>query len=113
MSNIVSFGLKASEFAKGVASGGGGGDNGDMDARVTKLESFAEKTGERFNALELRLARIESKLDHLEKDSVTKDGMKASISDAKNSIIMWVVGAVLTFGTTISAVVFFIARNVH
>lgn len=41
---------------------GGGGDNGDMDAtRIDKLESFAERTGE-------RLTRVEEKLDFVAKE---------------------------------------------
>lgn len=64
-----------------------------MASRISKLESASEKAVERLNSIDLKLTRIETKLDHLEKDAVTKDGMKAAISEAKNSIIMWVVGA--------------------
>lgn len=62
-----------------------------MEARVTKLEAIAEKTGERLAQIDVRLNRIESKQDEFTKHYATK----ADLTDAKNSIIMWVVGAIL------------------
>lgn len=62
----------------------GGGDNGDMEARVAKLEALAEKTGERLAALDRDVAIIKSNY-----------ATKADIAEAKNSIIMWVVSAIL------------------
>ena len=53
----------------------------DMQQRVTKLEALAEKTDTRLHAIEKDLA-------------VLRAEMKADIANAKNSIIMWVVGAV-------------------
>lgn len=55
-----------------------------MEARVAKLEEFAQDTRD-------RLTRIESKQDEFIKHFATK----ADLSDAKNSIIMWVVSAIL------------------
>ena len=63
---------------------GGGGDNGDMEARVKELETITKATGD-------RLLRIEAKQDEFIKHYATK----ADLMDAKNSIIMWVVSAVL------------------
>lgn len=74
-----------------VAQGGDGGDNGDMESRIVKLEEFAQDARE-------RLVKIDTRLDHIEKTMATmatKDGMAAAISEAKNSIIMWVVSAIL------------------
>lgn len=72
-----------------------GGDepphNGDMEARVVKLEALAEKTGERLNAVDLRLSKIDAKLEEFTKHYATK----ADLTEAKNSIIMWVVSAIL------------------
>lgn len=62
-----------------------------MEARVAKLEAIAEKTGERLAQIDVRLNRIESKQDEFTKHYATK----ADLTDAKNSIIMWVVGAIL------------------
>jgi hypothetical protein len=73
-------------------------DNGDMEARVAKLETLAEKTGERLTAIDLRLTRIEGKQDEFSKYYATKadvEGVKTSVSEAKYSIIVWVVGAIL------------------
>ncbi len=61
-----------------------------MDSRVTKLEALAEKTGDRLGAIENRLARIETKQDEFIKHYATR----ADLTDAKNSIIVWVVAAV-------------------
>lgn len=63
----------------------------DMEARVAKLEALAEKTGERLIAIDLRLAKIEGKQDEFSKHYATK----ADLTEAKNSIIMWVVSAIL------------------
>lgn len=46
---------------RALDSGGEPPDNGDMGARIEKLESFAERTGE-------RLTRLEEKLDYLIKE---------------------------------------------
>lgn len=66
------------------ANSGGPPHNGDMELRVTKLEGLAEKTGERLAALEKDVAVIKSNY-----------ATKADIAEAKNSIIMWVVSAIL------------------
>lgn len=66
----------------------GGGDNGDMEARVAKLEEFAKDTRD-------RLVRIESRLDNIDRNLSTHFATKADVTDAKNSIIMWVVSAIL------------------
>jgi hypothetical protein len=55
-----------------------------MEARVTKLEAIVEKTSERLAKLEQDVAVIKSNYS-----------TKADVADAKNSIIMWVVSAIL------------------
>lgn len=57
-------------------------DNGDMNTRVAKLEALAEKSDARLYAIEKDLA-------------VMRAEMKAAVAEAKNSIIMWVVSAIL------------------
>ena len=73
-----------------------------MDARITKLENLAEKTGERLAQIDVRLARMDAKIDGHEKLFASKEdlarvegSMKAAIAEAKSSIIMWVVSAFL------------------
>lgn len=78
-------------ISRELKGGGGPPDNGNMEARVAKLESIAEKNGERLTAIDLRLARIEAKQEEFTKHYATK----ADLTEAKNSIIMWVVSAIL------------------
>lgn len=65
---------------------GGGGDNGDMETRVARLEDFAEKTGERLGRVDEKLVRVETKLDHIEKE----------VSNFKWWVIAQIVAALLT-----------------
>lgn len=74
-----------------VQTGGGGGTIGGMEARVTKLENIAEKTGERLGRMEQDLVVIKTQMDSFTKHYATK----ADVVQAKNSIIMWVVSAIL------------------
>lgn len=59
---------------------GGGGDNTDMEARIAKLEEFAQDTRE-------RLTRVETKLDHIGHE----------VGQAK----WWLIGATLTIILTV------------
>lgn len=59
---------------------GGPPYDGGMEARVAKLEDFAQDTRE-------RLVRIETRMESF--------ATKADLAEAKNSIIMWVVSAIL------------------
>jgi len=89
--------------------GGEPPDNGDMEARVAKLESLAEKTSE-------RLIRIEAKQDDFAKHYATKEDLallKADVYKAMNEQTWKIIGAMITFGTLLSGIVFYIARNVR
>jgi hypothetical protein len=55
-----------------------------MEARIGKLESLGDRIVERLGTLERDVAVIKSNY-----------ATKADISDAKNSIVMWVVSAIL------------------
>lgn len=55
-----------------------------MEARIAKLEALADKTIERLGALERGVAVIKSNY-----------ATKPDILEAKNSIVMWVVIAIL------------------
>ena len=81
MSNVYE---AAERFNSGLRKDGQPPDNGDMEARVAKLESLAEKTSERLTAIEKDVAVIKSNY-----------ATKADIAEAKNSVIMWVVSAIL------------------
>jgi hypothetical protein len=58
-----------------------------MDARVTKLELLAEKTSEKLTGIERDLAILKTEASHY--------ATKADVANAKNSIVMWVVSAIL------------------
>jgi hypothetical protein len=71
----------------------GGGEpphNDGMEARVAKLETIAEKMSERLVAIDKDVGIIKTQMDSFTKHYATK----ADLTEAKNSIIMWVVGAV-------------------
>lgn len=63
---------------------GNRGHNDGMEARVAKLEATALEVRE-------RLVRIEARQEEFIKHYATK----ADLTEAKNSIIMWVVSAIL------------------
>ena len=94
MSNLVHLPpervLRALERAAQAATFYGGGeppDNAAMDARVARLESLAQDTRE-------RLTRVESRLDNIDRNLSSHYATKADLTEAKNSIIMWVVSAI-------------------
>lgn len=107
MNNIVSFGLKASEFAKGVASGGGGGDNGDMEARVAKLESIAAKTSDGLIALDKDIGTIKSQMESFAEHYATK----ADLFEMKADLIKWIVGTAIGLGVAGITVMTFVLNN--
>lgn len=78
-----------------LRDGGEPPDNRGMESRVAKLEAIAEKTGERLNAIDVRLSRIETRIEAFEKDAYRTFATKADLAEAKNSIVMWVVSAIL------------------
>lgn len=78
MGTVVDIGPVRRELHKG----GEPPDNSGMDTRVAKLENLAEKTQAQLQAIDKDLA-------------VLRAETKAHISEAKNSIIMWVVSAIL------------------
>lgn len=67
-----------------IASGGEPPYDDGMENRVKKLEEISEKTLNRLTELERDMAVIKSNYS-----------TKSDVSEAKNSIIMWVVSAVL------------------
>jgi hypothetical protein len=76
---------------RSVDNHGGPPHDGDMEARVTKLESLAEKTEKDLGEIRIDLVKMGGKLEEFTKYYATK----ADVTEAKNSIIMWVVSAIL------------------
>ena len=107
MGKVLNINLRA--VRDQLQPGGEPPDNGDMEARIAKLESLAEKTSE-------RLIRIEAKQDDLAKHYATKEDLallKADVYKAMNEQTWKIIGAMITFGTLLSGIVFYIARNVR
>lgn len=70
----------------------------DMETRVAKLEALAEKTGERLESISTRLTVLETRAGTFatKEDLARIEGsLLAKIAESKNSIIMWVVSAIL------------------
>ncbi len=87
--------LFASEHRQSLKHGGEPPDNGDMEPRVAKLEALAEKTNDRLVAIERDVAIIKSNYATKEDVAALRGEMKTAVAEAKNSIIMWVVSAIL------------------
>ena len=62
-----------------------------MEARIGKLETLVDKVVERLGPLERDVAVIKS--NYATKADIAD--VRAQIADAKNSIIMWLVSAIL------------------
>ena len=89
----------------------GGGqlpDNEDMDARVTKLEALAEKTGERLVVIERDVAVIKSNCATREDLQAAKADLHKAMNDQTWKIITWMTG----ISTALVAATFFLARFV-
>jgi hypothetical protein len=79
------------ELRQQLAGGGLPPDNRDMEARVTKLEALAEKTSAQLLSIDKDLAILKVQMDGVSKHYATK----ADVAEARSSIIMWVVSAIL------------------
>lgn len=89
MSNVIEHDFRL--LGAGLRGGPRPPDNGDMETRIARLESLAEKTDARLHSIEKDVAVIKSQLDGMAKHYATK----ADLLDVKSSIIMWVVSAIL------------------
>lgn len=72
------------------------------DARLTRLENFAEETRQ-------RLARIEMRLDSIDAQMATKADLHREINAQTRRLVTFVSG----FGASLAAATFAIARYVH
>ena len=94
--DVRSFNLLKDRAEKRVESGGEPPDNELMEARVAKLEEFAEEA-------KVQLARIETKID--------ASATKAEVHDLKAELIKWVVGTALGLGAVGITVMTFVLNN--
>lgn len=77
-------------------NGGGGGNIGPMEARVIKLEEFAQDTRD-------RLTRIETRLD--------QTATKADLAEGISSMVKWVVGTAVGLGVAGITVMTFVLNH--
>lgn len=92
-----------------LREGGGPPYDGGMEARVIKLEEFAQETRDRLTRIEMRLEATSTKTDLSE----SIGGLRSELYKAMNEQTWKLIGAMITFGGLVSAAVFFIARNVR
>jgi hypothetical protein len=65
------------------ATDGGGGDNGEMEARVAKLEALAEKTQEQLVDIGTRLTKLETRSETF--------ATREDVVNAKYAVVFWIV----------------------
>ena len=107
MGDLVSINLKS--VKRQLRADGEPPDNGEMQARIAKLESLAEKTSERLGAIEKDASVIKS--NYATKEDLAL--LKADVYKAMNDQTWKIGGAMITFGTLLSGIVFYVARNVR
>ena len=107
MGKVLNINLRA--VRDQLQPGGEPPDHGDMQARIAKLESLAEKTSERLAAIEKDVSVIKS--NYATKEDLAR--LNADVFKAMNDQTWKIIGAMITFGTLLSGIVFYIARNVR
>jgi len=78
-----------------------------MEARVAKLEDFADETRERLARIETRLEEMVTKADLNEKIQELRVEMHKGFAD----IIKWMVGLTIVIGATAVTVMTFVLNN--
>ncbi|WP_146131893.1 hypothetical protein [Chromobacterium amazonense] len=96
--NVVGFNRPGK--GRGVEHAGGPPHNGDMEARVSKLEAIAEATRDRLTGVETRLSIIERTM-------ATKEDLHKEINAQTWKLVTFVCG----FGSALVAAVYFIAKH--
>lgn len=86
-----------------LTSGGDPPHTDIMEARVAKLETFADD-------VKIRLERIETKLDHTAtREDISK--MEAKLAEAITGQIKWIVGTAVALGAIAITVMTFVLNN--
>lgn len=86
-----------------VDSSGGPPHDGDMDDRVKKLEEFVDEARTELRGIDVRLTKIESRLD--------QTATKADVTDAINGQIKWIVGTAIGLAVAGITVMTFVLNN--
>ena len=82
--------------------------DGDMEARVAKLEALAEKTGERLGVIEKDVAIIKSNYATREDIAALRGDVHKIVNEQTWKIIAWMSG----ISTGLVAATFFVAKFV-
>lgn len=86
-----------------------------MEVRISKLEGIAEKTSASLVAIEKDVAVFRSQMDGFAKHYATKEDvsrLEGSMHKEFTAQTWRIIGAMLTFGSMLTAITYFIARNV-
>lgn len=84
----------------------------DLSQRVAKLESIAEKNSAQLTALEKDVAVIKSNYATKEDLSRVEGSIRTDMHKEFTAQTWRIIGAMLTFGSMLTAITYFIARNV-
>ncbi|WP_157222211.1 hypothetical protein [Chromobacterium haemolyticum] len=90
-----------------VEESGGPPHNGDMEARVSKLETIAETTRDRLTGVETRLTVIERTMVTKEDLQLLKVDLHKEINAQTWKLVTFICG----FGSALVAAVYFIAKH--
>lgn len=74
-----------------------------MDARVKKLEELAEQSRTELREIDVRLTKIEARLD--------QTATRSDVTDAVNGQIKWIVGTAVALGASAITVMTFVLNN--
>lgn len=83
--------------------GGGGGYDHPMEARVAKIEEFVGEARTELRAIDVRLTKIETRLD--------ATATKADVQDTANATIKWVVGTGAVMFSMAVVIITFVLNN--
>lgn len=86
-----------------VADGGGPPYDGEMEARIAKLDEFVVEARTELRAIDVRLGKIEARLE------VT--ATKADIQESANAMIKWIVATAAVLGAAAITVITFVLNN--
>ena len=88
---------------KPVDSGGEPPDDGRMEDRVKKLEEFVDEARTELRQIDVRLTKIEARLD--------QTATRSDVTDAVNGQIKWIVGTAVALGASAITVMTFVLNN--
>ena len=84
------------------------GDDGGMEPRVKKLEDFVDGAREEFRTIDVRLTKIETRLDGIATTIATSMATKGDLAAMESTLVKWlVVTAIAMIGTTFAVAKFF------